>query len=149
MLFITIKSSPIRAVKFVFVPILLLIIACGRDNENNIRNPTSPTPSVSIHITPSLTMRIGETNTLYVTTQNTDFTLSPVPVGSGCTKSSKTVSCTPTATGTYGITVIATENTSKVATAQITVYPVDHQTAIEWNEAIWYMEGDVNSLFWQ
>ena len=146
MLLTTIKSSHIRVVNFVFVPILLLIIACGGSNENNKKNPT---PSVSIHITPSLTIRIGETDTLYVTTQNTDFTLSPVPVGSGCAKSSNTVSCSPTATGTYDIIVIATENTSKAATARITVYPADHQTAIEWDEASWYMEGDVNSLFWQ
>ena len=103
------------------VMILMLFAACGsggiiNDDRNN--NPSS----VNISITRSLSMFIGETKTLVVTRQNTDdFTLSS-PAGSGCLKSdANTVRCTPTAAGTYTITVTATDDTTKKATSALTV----------------------------
>jgi len=78
---------------------------------------------VSISIAPAtLNVRVGESKTFTVTRQNTDdFTLSVAPTsGSGCVKSTNTVTCTPMAAGTYNVTVTATTDTTKTATATLT-----------------------------
>jgi len=87
---------------------------------------TPPAGSVSISISPTTaSMNVGETRTLTVTRTNTnDFSLSVSPsTGHGCIKSgSNAVVCAPTAANTYTLTVTATADTSKTATAKITVY---------------------------
>jgi len=85
-------------------------------------NYSPPALSIAITITPTtLTMFVGETKTLNVITQNTDFTVSADP-GSGCIKNgNNTVSCTPTAAGTYTVAVTATADATKKATVQVNV----------------------------
>ena len=99
---------------------LMFFSACGgnsgKNNDNN--------QSVSISITQSLNVRVGESKTLQVTRHNTDdFTLSVSPTyGSGCEKSgNNAVVCTPIAAGTYTVTVTATVDTLKNSNATVTV----------------------------
>ena len=56
------------------VTILILFIACGGGGSTPSSQP--PTTFVSVAITPSISMREGESRTISVTTQNTDFTIS-------------------------------------------------------------------------
>jgi protein-disulfide isomerase len=103
---------------------LMLFSACGGNGNNN--NSPLPPPVVSIYISPpTAKVTVGDSKPFTVTAQNTDFTLSVNPVsGSGCVKSgNNAVTCTPTAAGTYTITVTAAADPSKKATAQITVEP--------------------------
>ena len=96
---------------------LMLFVACAGN---------SGTDDVRISITPSLSLRVGETGTLNVTRQNTaDFTLpAGMASGSGCVKcGNNAVICTPTAAATYSITVTATADTTKKATSTVTVTP--------------------------
>ena len=106
---------------FTAAMLLLLLAACGGNNKKNDDNP--PPPAVSITITPTLNMLVDESKTLTVTPQNTDFTVSVNPTsGSGCEKSDNTVVCEPTLAGTYTVTVTATADTTKKATAQVNVF---------------------------
>ena len=68
-------------------------------------------------------MLVGETKTLNITTQNTDFTVSVSPAsGSGCVKSgNNTVSCTPTKAGIYNVTVTAGADETQKAASVLTV----------------------------
>ena len=86
---------------------LLIFTACGFFG-NSQKNSFQDVPGnagdnkVEISITQTLSVRVGETKTLYVTRRNTnDFTLSVNPTsGSGCIKSGNdAVKCTPTAAG--------------------------------------------------
>ena len=106
---------------------LMFFIACGGGGNNNGGYPfngggTRNNPqAVSISITPSLSVQVYETGTFDVTMQNTyDFTLS-APAGSGCVKSYHAVECTPIVAGTYTVTVTATDDKSKTASATLTV----------------------------
>ena len=91
---------------------LLLLTACGG-------NKSKPGADISISPTTANAL-VGESRTFTVTTQ-TDFTLS-APAGAGCVKTNNTVTCTPTTAGTHDITVRATVDSSKDATARITVH---------------------------
>jgi protein-disulfide isomerase len=104
---------------------LMFFAACGGNGNGGYGNPT-PEPVVSISISPTTEkVTLGNSRTFLVTARNTDFTVSVSPVsGSGCAKSSSnTVTCIPATAGTYSITVTATADQSKNATAQITVEP--------------------------
>ena len=118
--------NPLKKTIFITATIFLMFfIACGGGGNNNDNtNNNNNTPTVSISITQTLNMLVGETKTLSVTRQNTDdFTLSVSPAsGSSCVKSGiNAVTCTPTAAGTYTVTVTATADTSKSASATVTV----------------------------
>lgn len=97
--------------------------ACGGGGNSgsgggNNNNPTT----ISVSITPTVSVRVGETRAISVTTQNTDFTVSVDPAsGSGCQKNGADIICAPTASGTYTLTVTATADTTKKATATVTV----------------------------
>ena len=96
---------------------LLLFVACGGGGSKN--DDKLP---VSVSITQSTRVRIGESKTIPVSTQNTDFTATVSPAsGSGCAKEGSAVKCTPTLTGTYTVTVTATEDTSKKSSLVLTV----------------------------
>ena len=112
------KSAFITATIF-----LMFFTACGGNTPPDTWIPGDGS-AVSISITQSMSMLIGETKTLNVTKQNTDgFTVSVSPAsGLGCVKSGdSSVACTPTVAGTYTVTVTATADTSKKANATVTV----------------------------
>ena len=96
-----------------FVPVMALILlltACGGNNSD-----------VSISISPATAqMDLGKSVSLNVNARNSNFTLS-APAGAGCVESGNVVTCTPTTAGVYDIKVTATADTSKDATARITV----------------------------
>jgi len=106
------------------VMFLMLFTACGGMN-NLWKNPGNKNNTdVSISISQSMTIRVGESGILRVTRRNTDdFTISVNPaIGSGCSKSgNNAVTCTPTAPGTYIVTVTASADTLKKASATVTV----------------------------
>ena len=109
------------------VMVLMFFTGCGDGKGENTR-------SVSISITETLDVLIGETKTLNVTRQNTaDFTVSVNPAtGSGCVKNGNdAVICTPTEEGTYTVTVTAAADTTKKADATLTV--VDNGVQIQWS----------------
>ena len=110
---------------------LMFFIGCGGEsggggnnsgNNNNGGNNNDRTVRISISPT-TFSMLVGETRTLSVDAQNTDFTLSVSPIsGSGCVKSSNNaLACKPTSEGEYRVTVTATADTSKQVTARIRV----------------------------
>ena len=110
-----------RALSITAAISLLLFTACGGGNNSDAPDIT---PTVSISITQTLNVHVGETKTLNVTRQNTnDFTVSVSPAsGSGCAKSANdTVVCAPTAAGKYTVTVEATADTSKKSSSIVTV----------------------------
>ena len=96
---------------------LTFFIACsgGKDEPD--------TPKVSISISPSETVQIGESKTIQVTAQNTDFTVSSVTpaIGLECVKNGSAVTVTPSKKGDYAIMLTATADASKRAYARITV----------------------------
>ena len=111
----------------VAVTALLLLVftlaSCGGKGGSATPPDGSNPPIVSISITRSLSMLVGETKTLGVTTQNTDFTFSVSPAnGHGCIKSSSNaVVCTPTVANTYTVKVTATTDMTKEATCVLTI----------------------------
>jgi alpha-tubulin suppressor-like RCC1 family protein len=91
---------------------------------------------VLVSISPlSQTTMVGDSKTFTVTRQNTGFTLSVVPAsGHGCVESADSVVCTPTAAGTYSVTVTADADPTKTAAATLTAdttpdLPLDMQIA--------------------
>ena len=97
-----------------------LVPGAGSDSTGSDNNPRT----VSISITQSLNMLVGETKTLQVIRRNTDdFTVSVSPAsGSDCMKTGNdAVICVALLAGTYAVTVTATADTSKSATAVLTV----------------------------
>jgi len=109
-------------VGFITTAIFLMTFftACGGGDDKKKSDP--PTPRVtSISISPTAQSAIvGESRTFTVATQNTDFSFTP-PSGSGCSRSGGSIICVPTAAGTYNITVTATADATKSATAILTV----------------------------
>jgi len=87
---------------------LMFYTACGGKGDNS---------DVTISISPMspVITRVGESRTLNVDVRNTNnaaFELSVLPEsGSGCVKNGGNVVCTPTAEGTYYVTVTAVANT--------------------------------------
>ena len=102
--------------------LILSLTACGGGGGGSKPgNPGQKTVSISI-LPKTASVEIGKSVTLTVNAQNTDFTVSSTPAsGSGCVKSGGSVACTPTRAGTYDITVTASADTTKTATARITV----------------------------
>ena len=104
--------------------LLALFTACGDGgSSNNNGGGNNNQSSVSVSITPaSVTAYFGESKSIPVTTQNTDFTISVSPAsGSGCIKSGNNIVCTPTASGTYSVKATATADTTKSVTATVRV----------------------------
>ena len=119
-------QEKIRYISVLVATQLLLLTTCEGGGNNNHQ----PVDDVSISIVLSLTMRIGETKSLTVTTQNTEFTLL-TPEGSGCIKSGNiAVTCTPTTAGTYDVMVTATEDTTKKATATVNVLERENEMIV-------------------
>jgi len=93
----------------------------------------SPAPLVSISISPTTArIRAGQTVKLTVTTQNTgiNWPAASGAAGSFTTSGNEVTWTPPSVVGTYNFTVTAAADTSKKATAQVTVfipseYPVD------------------------
>lgn len=84
----------------------------------------TPSDMVTIGINPSeLSVKLGGTGTFTVTTQRTDFVLS-TPTEAGCVRvgAAVTVTCMPTAIGSYEVTVTATADGTKKAAARITAF---------------------------
>ena len=105
----------LRVKEIIIALSLTLLAACGGGDGDN------KNASVRITSNPG-TMFVGATASFTVTADKTDFTVSATPAGSGCTKSgNNAISCTPTAAGTYTITVTATKNASKSDQATLTV----------------------------
>ena len=105
----------LRVKEIIAVSLLLMsLAACGGDDTKK---------NVSVRITSSPgTVIVGAAASFTVAAENTDFTVSATPNGSGCAKSGNTaVSCTPTAAGTYTVTVTATADASKSHNASFTV----------------------------
>ena len=106
-----------------FIPaamFLMFFAGCGgRSSNEGVRNP----PVVNISISqPTVNMRVGETRTIPVTTQNTDFTFLVSPAsGSGCARSGGSVVCTPSVADTYIITVTATADATKSVAVTLNV----------------------------
>ena len=101
---------------------LMFFAACGGESNND--NPGS----VTISIAPATeNVAVGASKTFTVKAQNTDFAVSVSPVsGLGCVKSgNNAVICTPVAAGTYNVTVTATADTSKIASATFVVSESD------------------------
>ena len=91
---------------------LTFLIACGGSKTKK--------PPASLSVAPQVSVRVGESKTVPVTAQNTDFTVSADKTGSGCARADdKSIVCTPTATGEYHLTLTATAN--KSITARLTV----------------------------
>ncbi|MCL2518536.1 MAG: hypothetical protein FWF15_08245 [Oscillospiraceae bacterium] len=114
--------SCLKKMVFVIAAVFLMFcIACG-DNKGGNKNDNNNQLKVSITIQSSLTVRVGESRTVPVSTQNTGFTVSVNPAsGSGCTKDGDAVTCRPTASGTYTVTVTATADTSKAPSMTVRV----------------------------
>ena len=111
--------------RFIATTVFLMFFTACSDNKPPVLPKT-----VSISITQTLSLRVGETATLNVTRQNTDdFKLSVNPAsGSGCVKSGNSaVTCKPTMADIYTITVSATADETKKASATVTV--TDNQQA--------------------
>jgi len=102
----------------------MFFAACG---DGKKAAPTEKqTDPATISISQPSSARVGELKTLTVTRRNTpDFNLTVTPAsGSGCGKRNvDTVDCTPTAAGTYAITVTATADATVKAIATLTVNP--------------------------
>jgi len=115
--------SPLKKSVFITAAIFFMsFIACGGGNNNGADTRVNPPSVVNISITPTANALVGETKTIPVTTQNTDFTVSVSPAsGSECNKSGANVVCTPTTAGTYNITVTATADNTKRAVCILTV----------------------------
>lgn len=122
---------------------LMFFIACGYENESSSRSNLWRNPgnnqNVNIAITQSLSMLVGDTKTLNVTTQNTDFSVSVSPAsGSGCYKSGNNViTCTPTVEGTYTVTATATADEITKAPSVLTVTA----PGIEYWRVSWELNG--------
>jgi len=107
---------------------LMFFSACGGGNGNGGSNSTpstSPSDPPAISISPiNATIAVGESRTFTVSPQNSSFTFTP-PANSGCVANagSNTIVCTPTAAGTYSITVTASSGARGNATATLTVTP--------------------------
>ena len=104
---------------------LLFFTGCGGGGGSSTP-PFTPTPPPTQGVSLSITTQtvkayVGEPKTISVTAQNTDFTVSATPSGSGCVKSGNNVVCTPTASGNYTVTVTATADTTKKVSATVTV----------------------------
>ena len=105
----------VKTAVFIAVALSLMLFAsCGGDSSNK------SAASLSVQ-TNSVKAYVGSSETISVTAQNTDFTVSANPAGSGCVKNAKNVVCTPTAAGVYTVTLTATADTSKKASATVTV----------------------------
>jgi formylglycine-generating enzyme required for sulfatase activity len=95
------------------VVILLFLTACGSDSKKDVN---------VIFVNDMATITLKQSEVFNVTATNTDFTVSTIPItGAGCAKSGNAVTCTPTASGTYVITITATADTSKTDKATLTV----------------------------
>ena len=105
---------------FMVTVFLLFLAACGGNSKKS--RPDALSKPVSISILPETALvEAGARVTLNVTAQNTDFTVSVNPTYGNCVKSGYSAVCTPVATGTYDVIVIATADNTKTATARITV----------------------------
>lgn len=102
----------------------LFVIGCGGGDGNNGSNRgNNPTTNVDISITPiSRTITLGESVTLSVTTVSTDI-IWPNDI-TEYTQTGNTAVFTPTTARVYDFTVTATADTTKKATARITVNPL-------------------------
>ena len=99
-----------------------IIVRATADTTKSTQATLKVEPVISISISPqSQSAIIGESKTFIVATQNTDFTLSVTPSGSGCSISGNNVVCTSATANTYNITVRATANTGNSAAATLTV----------------------------
>ena len=101
----------------------MFFIACGGGGSNPSNSPDNPGNTPAISISPlSANITVGASRVFTVTTRNTaGFTLS-APSAAGCAKSGgNAVACTPSAAGTYAVTVTDTADTTKNATATLTV----------------------------
>jgi len=83
--------------------------------------------NIGIDITPrDKTADFGEAMVFEVTTEDTDFIATVLPdTGNGCDRADDTIICTPTAAGTYEITVTATEDPAKTVKATLTAREVE------------------------
>ena len=96
----------------------------GGGGGGNTPKPPNPTPIISISISPATqNIQPGQPATLTVNAQNTAITWpAAAEVAGSFTTSGNTVTWTPpAAAGTYEFTVTATADTSKRATARVTV----------------------------
>jgi formylglycine-generating enzyme required for sulfatase activity len=105
---------------------MLLLSACGGGSGstgNGGNNENNNNTAVKVAISPmTATVRIGGSASFIVTAQNTDYTID-VSTDAGCSKNSNTITCVPTVSGNFTLTVAATADTSKKVSATLTVNP--------------------------
>ena len=95
----------------------MFFAACGGGSPT----PPPPPPAVSLSMASSVKAYVGESKTIPVTAQNTDFTVSVSQSGCGCEKSGNNIVCTPTVSGAYTVTATATADAAKKVSATVTV----------------------------
>ena len=107
---------------------VLVLTGCGGDNGSN--NNTIP-PTLSLSPT-TADIILGNSKPFTITATNTDFTVS----GNGCIKNNNTtVICKPTSEGTHELTVTATEDTTLIRKATMTVIEIDITIATSTGDA--------------
>ena len=116
--------SPLKKTGFITLAIFsMFFAACGGDSTSNKQRDgnNNNQPVVSLSMASSVKAYVGESKTIPVMTQNTDFTVSVSQSGSGCIKSGSNIVCTPTASGNYTVTATATADALKKVSAALTV----------------------------